>query len=152
MPRLPILWPEGGPTFTYKGGCHCKKICFEFEHPDIYSMPALECNCSICTSRGYIHVYTPQDKFKLTKGTDDDLTTYTFASHLVQHRFCATCGSGIGVAIPCQGFVSINARTLDGIELGRLQKILANGQNLTLSTPERWDEAMSSIHASSTSS
>nr|GAT50529.1 predicted protein [Mycena chlorophos] len=144
---LPIQWPEGAPTFNYQGGCHCKKIRFQFEHPEIYSMPALSCNCSMCASRGYIFVYTPQDKFKLTQGSEDEISQYTFASHIVQHRFCPTCGTAIGVLVPSYGYVGINARTVDGIDLERLQKNLTkvNGRELTLSTTEDGGELKPSV-------
>ncbi|KAF7291633.1 GFA domain-containing protein [Mycena chlorophos] len=189
---LPSPWPQGATTLTYTGGCHCKKIQFEFEHPDIYSMTALECNCSICESRGCINVYTPvekfrftsgshdemttytfnshlvqhrfcptcgvsigalvpsytpQDKFKLTQGSEDEISQYTFASHIVQHRFCPTCGTAIGVLVPSYGYVGINARTVDGIDLERLQKNLTkvNGRELTLSTTEDGGELKPSV-------
>jgi hypothetical protein len=36
--RLPIPWPESAEIKVYTGGCHCKKIRYEFEHPDIYTV------------------------------------------------------------------------------------------------------------------
>jgi hypothetical protein len=55
-PPLPVPWAENAEVKQYTGGCHCKKVLFEFEHPDIYTMPAINCNCSICDDRGYLNV------------------------------------------------------------------------------------------------
>jgi hypothetical protein len=53
---MPVPWPESAEIKLYTGGCHCKKVRFEFEHPDIYTMPVMSCNCSICEERGYLTV------------------------------------------------------------------------------------------------
>jgi hypothetical protein len=50
--------PAGTPTKVYKGGCHCGKFEFECRHPvleDGYDV--VNCNCSICTQRGYLIMY-----------------------------------------------------------------------------------------------
>jgi hypothetical protein len=54
--RLPVPWPENAEIKIHTGGCHCKKVRYEFEHPDIYVMPIVNCNCSICEDRGYLCV------------------------------------------------------------------------------------------------
>lgn len=36
---------------NYKGGCHCGRIAFDVEGEIDQVM---ECNCSICTKRGYL--------------------------------------------------------------------------------------------------
>ncbi|KAJ7069945.1 Mss4-like protein [Mycena amicta] len=125
---LPIPWPEGAQTHVYTGGCHCKKIRFEFEHPEIYSMPVTECNCTICESRGCLNAFTWEDKFKLTSGSNDDMTTYKFGSKKAEHRFCSTCGTAIGALVRSVGCVVINTRTVDGIDLKRLQRVEVNGR------------------------
>lgn len=126
---LPFPWPEDAEIKVYTGGCHCKKIRYEFEHPDMYSMPVMNCNCSICEDRGYLNVYTPEDKFRFTSGSEDEMTLYEFASRSVGHRFCSTCGTSIGLAFPSQGFVVINTRTIDGIDLSRLQLQKVDGRS-----------------------
>ncbi|KAJ7445916.1 glutathione-dependent formaldehyde-activating GFA, partial [Mycena latifolia] len=102
---------------TYTGGCHCQKVRYEFEHPDIYMMPVVSCNCTICEDRGYLNVYTPHDKFRFTKGADD-LSTYGYGDYKIIHRFCATCGTTIGAT---QEFTVVNTRTIDDVDLKRLQ-------------------------------
>lgn len=73
---------------VYKGGCHCQAIRFEVK---IESYQAIECNCSICRQKGFLHLIVPPDNFKLIKG-QDSLTTYTFNTHTAKHTFCRVCG------------------------------------------------------------
>ncbi|KAJ7320980.1 glutathione-dependent formaldehyde-activating GFA [Mycena albidolilacea] len=121
---LPIPWPENAEIKVHMGGCHCKKVRHEFEHPDIYAMPVMNCNCSICEDRGYLCVYTPKTKFRFTSG-EDGLTQYQFGHHDVSHRFCSTCGTSLGpVGAPGRPFdrvVVVNTRTIDGVDLDRLE-------------------------------
>ncbi|KAJ6508959.1 Mss4-like protein [Mycena sanguinolenta] len=127
---MPIPWPEDGEVKIHSGGCHCKKIRYEFEHPDIYGMPVVVCNCSICEERGYMNVMTPEDKFKFTSGSEADLTKYEFASHKFGHRFCSNCGTSIGPSWEKRGVVIVNIRTVDGIGLERLQLQKFDGKAL----------------------
>jgi hypothetical protein len=38
----------------YKGGCHCGRTAFEVEGN---LEQVMDCNCSICSQRGYLHWY-----------------------------------------------------------------------------------------------
>ncbi len=62
---------------------------FEVEAPDV--IECQNCNCSICSKSGYLHLIVPKSRFKLLQG-EDDLTTYTFDIAEAQHKFCKTCG------------------------------------------------------------
>ena len=73
----------------YRGGCHCGAVQFEVEAPE--TVEVQECNCSICSKSGYLHLILPKSKFKLLKG-DDSLTTYTFDTGEAKHLFCTICG------------------------------------------------------------
>jgi hypothetical protein len=73
----------------YKGSCHCGAIQFEVEAPDV--VECQDCNCSICSKSGYLHLIVPQSKFKLLQG-EDNITTYTFDTGEAKHQFCKTCG------------------------------------------------------------
>ena len=73
----------------YHGSCHCGAIQFEVEAPE--TIEADRCNCSICTKSGNLHLIVPNSKFNLLSG-QEQLTTYTFNSHVAQHYFCARCG------------------------------------------------------------
>ncbi|MDH5370914.1 MAG: GFA family protein [Gammaproteobacteria bacterium] len=73
----------------YKGSCHCGAVQFEVEAPK--EVKCQDCNCSICSKSGYLHLIVPKSKFKLLQG-EDDLTTYKFDTGEAQHKFCKTCG------------------------------------------------------------
>ncbi len=73
----------------YQGSCHCQAIQFEIEAPEI--IEADDCNCSICTKSGFLHLILPLSKFKLIKGKEN-LSTYTFNSAIAKHTFCKICG------------------------------------------------------------
>ena len=70
------------------GGCHCGAIRFRVRVPELV---ALDCNCSICTKKGFLHVIVKRDDLELVRG-DDSLATYTFGTHTAKHHFCKTCG------------------------------------------------------------
>jgi hypothetical protein len=53
---LPVPWPENAEIREYTGRCHCDRFRFAFNHPDVYAMPVINCNCSICEARGYLNV------------------------------------------------------------------------------------------------
>jgi hypothetical protein len=73
----------------YKGSCHCGAVEYEVEADKIIT--AQECNCSICSKSGYLHLIVPHSKFTLLKG-EEYLTTYTFDSGVAKHKFCKICG------------------------------------------------------------
>ena len=74
---------------THKGGCHCGRVRFEVLAPA--KLDVLECNCSICSKSGYLHLVVPANRFKLLSG-EDVMTSYTFNTHSAKHLFCAACG------------------------------------------------------------
>lgn len=73
----------------YKGSCHCGAVQYEVEAPE--NVECQECNCSICSKSGYLHLIVPKSKFKLLSG-ENNLSTYTFDSGEAKHKFCKTCG------------------------------------------------------------
>ena len=72
------------------GGCHCGAVRFSATMPDP-PVPALACNCSICSMTGFLHVMVPHDRFELLTGRDS-LTSYRFGSGAADHLFCSNCG------------------------------------------------------------
>ena len=74
---------------VYRGGCHCGAVRFEVEAPEVVT--CVECNCSICSKSGYLHLIVPRSKFNLVKG-EENLATYTFGTGVAKHMFCKTCG------------------------------------------------------------
>ena len=73
----------------YKGSCHCGAVQFEIEAPE--EVECQDCNCSICSKSGYLHLIVPKSKFKLLQG-ENNLTTYTFDTGEAKHKFCKICG------------------------------------------------------------
>lgn len=73
----------------YTGSCHCGKVKFEVEAPEEIS--CLDCNCSICSRSGFLHLIVARNRFRLLCG-EDALSEYTFDSGEAKHLFCKTCG------------------------------------------------------------
>ena len=74
---------------THHGGCHCGAVAFEVDVPA--RITAQECNCSICSMTGFLHLIVPASRFRLLRGTDA-LSTYTFNTGTARHLFCRHCG------------------------------------------------------------
>jgi hypothetical protein len=72
------------------GGCHCGAVRFTANLPQP-PVPALACNCSICSMTGFLHVMVPHERFELLTGRDA-LTSYRFGTGAADHLFCSICG------------------------------------------------------------
>jgi hypothetical protein len=95
----------------YHGGCHCGAVRFQVEAPE--AIRCLECNCSICSRSGYLHLIVPGTKFKLLRG-NDHLTTYQFNTGVARHMFCRVCGiKSFYVPRSNPDGYSVNVRCLD---------------------------------------
>ena len=71
------------------GGCHCGAVRFEAE---VEKAPELlDCNCSICSATGYLHLIVPHSQFQLLSGANA-LTSYRFGTGKAEHLFCKVCG------------------------------------------------------------
>jgi hypothetical protein len=113
---------------TYTGSCHCGKVRYEV---DMALETVMECNCSNCSRLGYLLTFVPEAQFKLLQG-GDELSDYTFNRHSIHHVFCKTCGvhsfargsDGKGNAM-----AAINARCLDGVDLGSLKIKKVDGKS-----------------------
>ncbi|HAJ76568.1 MAG TPA: aldehyde-activating protein [Gammaproteobacteria bacterium] len=73
----------------YKGSCHCGAVQFEVEAPDPVEVE--NCNCSICSKSGYLHLIVPGANFSLITG-ESQLQTYSFNTGVARHYFCKVCG------------------------------------------------------------
>jgi len=112
----------------YEGSCHCGKIEFEAEGE---FTSALDCNCSLCRRRGGLLAFVPRDKFTL-KTPRENLSTYRFNTHTIQHHFCGTCGIAPfaeakmpdGVEMAC-----INVRCIPAVDLASLEIEPWDGQS-----------------------
>lgn len=73
---------------TYEGGCHCGKVRYRV---CVERREAIECNCSICRKKGFIHLIVSAAQFTLLQG-QADLSNYTFNTGTAKHHFCRHCG------------------------------------------------------------
>jgi hypothetical protein len=97
----------------HSGGCHCGAVRFEVEAPT--SIDCKECNCSICSKSGYLHLIVPKSRFRVVRG-EDELMTYTFNTGVAQHYFCSTCGvKPFYVPRSNPDGIDVNVRCLDEI-------------------------------------
>ena len=96
---------------THTGGCHCGRVRFEVIAPA--KLEVTDCNCSICSKYGYLHLIVPADRFKLLSGRES-LSTYSFNTHVAKHFFCSTCGvKSFYIPRSHPDGISVNARCLD---------------------------------------
>lgn len=123
------------PTLkTFTGGCHCGAVRFEVRAS---LDEVLVCNCSICTKKGWLHVIVDGAQFTLRAGAKAQ-STYRFGTKTAQHHFCATCGvASFYIPRSHPDGVSVNARCLDGVDLGTLNVVPFDGQN--------WEKNVASI-------
>jgi hypothetical protein len=99
---------------TYTGGCHCGRVRFEVT-ADLGRV--LECNCSICTRKGYLHLIVPREQFRLLAGAEA-LSTYRFGTMTAQHHFCRRCGvASFYVPRSHPDRIDVNVRCLEGEDL-----------------------------------
>ena len=116
---------------TMQGGCHCGRVRFRVT-ADLDGVT--ECNCSMCTKKGILHLIVARDQFGLVSG-DDALTTYTFNTGVAQHHFCRHCGiHSFYVPRSDPDKIDVNARCLDGVDPAALEVTRFDGRN--------WGEAM----------
>jgi len=119
---------------TWQGGCHCGAVRFEVT-ADISEV--VDCNCSVCTKKGFLHLIVEPEKFRLLKGADA-LVTYRFNTGTARHTFCGTCGiHAFYTPRSHPDKVDVNARCLEGIDLAALKIVLFDGQN--------WEDARSTL-------
>ena len=89
-----------------------------------------ECNCSICTKKGFLHLIVAPENFELLSGKDE-LTTYRFNTGTAQHTFCATCGiHPFYVPRSDPDKIDVNVRCLDGVDLAAHQNPCVRRQEL----------------------
>jgi hypothetical protein len=101
-------------TLLKSGGCHCGAVRFEVECDE--SPVVSQCNCSICSKTGFLHLIVPAEKFRLLAGRES-LSTYTFGTGVAQHHFCKVCGiKSFYVPRSHPDGFSVNLRCLDAAD------------------------------------
>lgn len=114
------------PLITHAGGCHCGHVRLEVRAPA--QLQVLECNCSICSKAGYLHLVVPVDRFKLLSG-GQSLTDYGFHTNTARHLFCSVCGiKSFYVPRADPWSRSVNVRCLDPGTVTGLTVVPFNGR------------------------
>lgn len=110
----------------HQGSCHCGAVKFKVIASEDLSVN--ECNCSICSKSGYLHLIVPENRFELQQG-HDSLVTYTFNTNTARHLFCKTCGvKPFYIPRSHPDGYSVNARCLDGDTVKSMEIKLTNGK------------------------
>ncbi|MFZ6046528.1 GFA family protein [Pseudomonas sp. CR3202] len=112
----------------YRGSCHCGKIAFEVEGT---LEQVMECNCSLCSRRGYLLWFVPREQLRLST-PESDLSTYRFNRMHIAHHFCATCGCApFGEAADAKGkaMAAVNVRCLEDVPVDGLKVVKVDGKS-----------------------
>jgi hypothetical protein len=111
---------------TYEGGCHCGRVRFRVA-TDLERV--VDCNCSICSKKGFLHLIVEPSKFDLLQG-EADLTTYVFNTSVARHTFCSKCGiHAFYVPRSHPDKIDVNVRCLEGVDLAGIKVSAFDGQN-----------------------
>jgi len=95
----------------HTGGCQCGRVRFEVMAPA--QIEVGDCNCSMCSRTGFLHLVVKKDQFRLLQG-EDALSTYAFNTKKARHLFCKYCGiKSFYVPRSHPDGYSVNARCLD---------------------------------------
>lgn len=100
------------PTLaTHRGGCHCGAVRYEVDAPA--DLVVQDCNCSICSKTGFLHLIVPASRFRLLSG-EAQLLDYLWNSGVARHRFCGVCGiKSFYVPRSNPDGIDVNVRCLD---------------------------------------
>jgi hypothetical protein len=119
---------------TYRGGCHCGRIRFEVKGAlDRVS----ECNCSICTKKGYVHWIVERGAFRLLTPSDN-IAAYTFNTKVAKHLFCPNCGvASFYIPRSDPDRIDVNVRCLEEVNASKLEHDYFDGRNWEKAFQER---------------
>ncbi len=122
------------PLTTYEGGCHCGAVRFRVA---VEKHEALDCNCSICRKKGFLHLIVPPDRFALLAGAEV-LSTYRFNTGVAKHTFCRVCGiHPFYTPRSHPDCIDVNVRCLDGDVVERFRIVPFDGVN--------WEDSVAKI-------
>ena len=120
---------------THRGGCHCGRVRFEVLAPP--RLEVIDCDCSMCSKSGYLHLIVPKERFKLLSGAEV-LTTYEFNTRTAKHLFCSICGvKSFYVPRSHPEGYSVNARCMD--------EGTVEGMTIVRSDGKDWEKTYASI-------
>ncbi|MFB2836310.1 GFA family protein [Floridanema evergladense] len=117
---------EAEKPVTYRGGCHCGAVRFQVI---VDRHEVVDCNCSICKKKGFLHLIVPKEQFTLLQG-EDALTTYTFNTGVAKHLFCRICGiHSFYIPRSHPDGIDVNVHCLDEDVLSRFHIVPFDGAN-----------------------
>ncbi|KAL7898064.1 Mss4-like protein [Trichoderma sp. SZMC 28014] len=107
---------------TYQGSCHCGAFAYEIDLKELSAV--VDCDCSFCSRKGNLYVLTSkEDNFRVVKGSEESLTSYTFGPGNKIHKFCPKCATSILSRMP-KGpphlQLLLNARAIQGININQV--------------------------------
>jgi hypothetical protein len=118
---------------THQGRCHCGALQFHVTLPDHFS--ALECNRSICSMRGCLHVLVSKDLVQLLPSESDyRVRVIDFNSMVARRSFCSKFGVQPAYSPRSGGpdIYSVNLRCIDPKLLPKLIPVThKDGKSLT---------------------
>ncbi len=116
---------------TYVGSCHCGRVRFRVT---AVLDRLVDCNCSVCTRKGFIHLIVAPEQFELVAGRDE-LVLYQFNTKTARHQFCRVCGiHPFYVPRSDPDKIDVNVRCLEGVDLSALTIAPFDGRH--------WEEAV----------
>jgi hypothetical protein len=120
---------------THRGGCHCGAVAFEVDAPA--RLEVRQCNCSVCSMTGFLHLIVPASRFRLLRGTDA-LEAYVFNTGTARHLFCRRCGiKSFYVPRSNPDGFSVNVRCLDHATIENVEVTEFDGRN--------WEQSAASL-------
>jgi hypothetical protein len=109
---------------VWKGSCHCGDIRFEVTG-EVEGV--LDCNCTICTKKGFLHWIVEPSRFRMLSGSP---ATYSFGTHVAKHTFCARCGvHPFYTPRSHPDHVDVNVRCLDGVDVAAIPRTPFDGRS-----------------------
>lgn len=112
---------------VHSGGCHCGAVRFEVDAP--VDVEVHDCNCSLCSKTGYLHLIVPASRFRLLSGREE-LIEYRFNTGVARHLFCRRCGiKSFYVPRSNPDGFSVNFRCLDDGTIASSTVIPFDGRN-----------------------
>lgn len=118
---------EGSEWVTHRGGCHCRRVKFEVDATA--NIVVQDCNCSLCSLSGFLHLIVPRSSFRLISG-HEFLTEYTFNTGVAKHIFCKVCGiKSFYIPRSNPDGVDVNARCLESGTVTKMTVEAFDGQN-----------------------
>jgi hypothetical protein len=117
----------------YHARCHCGRVRFSFEHPQITA--AKRCDCSLCVRRGAVLSWTYVPAVDFTPhDIPEDQGVYVWNEKVLSNYFCKTCGifTYIGDGENAKDGYRVNLGCVEGIDVFALDISRIDGRSLPL--------------------